>query len=161
MSARLAGPPIGLQLTGAARAVHRAFDDALGAAGGSLPTWRVLMSLKGRPVANQRELAAAVGIQGATLTHHLNAMESAGLLTRRRDPANRRVHLVELTELGEAAFARMREAAVAFDRRLRTGLDADEVDRLSRLLGRLRANVTRSGSAPSPPDTEIDEEAAS
>ena len=137
-----AGPPIGLHLTGTARAVSRAFDDALAAAGGTVPTWLVLMSLKRRPVANQRELAAAVGIQGATLTHHLNAMESAGLVTRRRDPANRRVHLVELTEQGEAAFHRLRHAAVAFDRRLRTGLDDDEVERLRVLLGRLQANVT-------------------
>ena len=142
MPARPAGPPIGLHLSGTARAVSRAFDDALAAAGGTVPTWLVLMSLKRRPVANQRELAAAVGIQGATLTHHLNAMESAGLVTRRRDPANRRVHLVELTEQGEAAFHRLRHAAVAFDRRLRTGLDDDEVERLRVLLGRLQANVT-------------------
>ena len=29
-----------------------------------------------------------VGIEGATLTHHLGAKEADGLLTRRRDPAN-------------------------------------------------------------------------
>ena len=36
------------------------------------------ISLKSGQLASQRELAEAVGIQGATLTHHLNAMESAG-----------------------------------------------------------------------------------
>lgn len=135
-------PPIGRQLSSTARAVSRAFDQTLTAAGGSLPTWLVLMTLRSRPGANQRELAEGVGIQGATLTHHLNAMEAAGLLTRRRDPANRRVHVVELTERGEAAFHRMRDAAGAFDRRLRTGLDGDEVECLSRLLARLHANVS-------------------
>jgi len=69
-------------------------------------------------------------------------MEAAGLLTRRRDPANRRVHVVELTERGEAAFHRMRDAAGAFDRRLRAGLDGDEIECLSRLLARLHANVS-------------------
>ena len=40
-----------------------------------MPAWLILLSLKaGRPE-TQRELAAAVGIQGATLTHHLDAME--------------------------------------------------------------------------------------
>jgi MarR family transcriptional regulator for hemolysin len=134
-------PPIGLRLATTAKVVSRAFDDALTAAGGSLPLWLVLIALKTRPAASQREIAEAVGIQGATLTHHLNAMESSGLLTRRRDPANRRVHVVELTDLGEAAFHRMREAAGAFDRRLRGGFDAAEVAQLEALLDRLRANA--------------------
>src|SRR4051794_12681149 len=114
-----AGPPIGLTLTGTARSVGQAFDDALAAAGGSLPTWQILISLQARKPDNQRELAAAVGIQGATLTHHLNAMEAAGLVTRRRTPDNRRVHVVELTEAGIAAFDRLRAVAVEFDQRLR------------------------------------------
>jgi len=136
-------PPdaIGRQLASTARVVSRAFDDALASAGGSLPTWLVLLTLKTQPVANQTQLAARVGIQGPTLTHHLNAMETAGLLTRRRDPLNRRVHLVELTEQGEAAFHRMRQAAASFDRQLRSGLDPDEISQLSGLLVRLHDNV--------------------
>lgn len=144
MSRRPGEPPIGLQLAATARGVRRAFDAALAAAGGSLPTWLVLMSLKARPAANQRELAAAVGIKGATLTHHLNAMESDGLLTRRRGPANRRVHLVELTENGDAAFHRLRDVAVAHDRRLRAGLDDHELDVVRHVLARMLANVTDS-----------------
>jgi len=134
-------PPIGLHLARTARSVSRAFDDALAVAGGSVPVWLVLISLKSQQVRNQRELAEAVGIREATLTHHLNAMDEQGLITRRRDPANRRVHLVELTEAGEAAFQRMRGAATAFDQRLRAGLSGDEVSQLEALLGRLAANV--------------------
>ena len=139
---RPAHAPIGLQLSRTARSVSRAFDDALAQAGGSVPVWLVLISLKSRPVRNQRELAEVVGIREATLTHHLNSMDEEGLITRRRDPANRRVHLVELTEAGEAAFQRMRGAATAFDQRLRSGLSGDEVSQLETLLGRLAANVT-------------------
>jgi len=134
-------PPIGLHLARTARSVSRAFDDALAEAGGSVPVWLVLISLKSQQVRNQRELAEAVGIREATLTHHLNAMDEQGLITRRRDPANRRVHQVELTEAGEAAFQRMRGAATAFDQRLRSGLSGDEVSQLETLLGRLAANV--------------------
>jgi MarR family transcriptional regulator, transcriptional regulator for hemolysin len=136
-----AGPPIGLHLARTARAVGRAFDDALAAAGGSVPVWLVLISLKTRRLANQRTLAEAIGIRGATLTHHLNAMEAAGLVTRRRAPTNRRVHVVELTAAGEARFQRLRAAAVAFDRQLRAGLADDELATLARLLDRLRDNV--------------------
>ena len=134
--------PIGLHLARTARSVSRAFDDALAQAGGSVPVWLVLISLKSQQLRNQRELAEAVGIREATLTHHLNAMDEQGLITRRRDPANRRVHLVELTDVGEAAFHRLRGAAAAFDKQLRAGFSDDEVAGLEALLSRLAGNVT-------------------
>ena len=134
--------PLGLHLTRVSRIVSRAFDDALADAGGSQPVWLGLISLKSGQLASQRELADAIGIQGATLTHHLDAMESAGLVTRRRDPENRRLHLVELTPAGDALFARMRDAAMAFDERLRAGLSRPEVAQLEVLLARLRDNVS-------------------
>src|ERR1022692_2164960 len=86
-------------------------------------------------------LADVAGIQGATLTHHLNAMESAGLVTRRRDPANRRVHVVELTPQGDALFLRLRDAATAFDQQRRPGLPEHALGQLEQLLTRLRGNV--------------------
>jgi MarR family transcriptional regulator for hemolysin len=136
--------PIGLQLAQVAKVVSRAFDDALAEAGGSLPVWLILITLKSRQLANQRQLAAAVGIQGATLTHHLNAMEAAGIVTRRRDPSNRRMHLVELTAAGDALFLRLRKAALAFDDQLRTGLSDRDITQIYTLLDRLRDNVTRT-----------------
>ena len=133
--------PIGLDLARTAKQCSRAFDEALAAAGGSQPVWLILISLKTSEPDNQRKLAEAVGIQGATLTHHLNAMESDGLVTRRRDPANRRVHVVELTEAGDQLFHRLRAVVAAFDQRLRTGLSDQEIAELARLLARLRDNV--------------------
>jgi MarR family transcriptional regulator for hemolysin len=138
---RPARTPIGLELARAARTVSRAFDDALAEAGGSLPAWLVLLNLKTRQVSSQRELAEAVGVREATLTHHLNAMERQGLVTRTRDPGNRRIHVVELTPAGEAAFVRLAEAATAFDRRLRDGLSDADLDVLATVLGRLTGNV--------------------
>ena len=49
--------PIGLRLNQAARAVERAFDEALAEAGGTLPIWLILLNLKIRRPGNQRELA--------------------------------------------------------------------------------------------------------
>jgi MarR family transcriptional regulator for hemolysin len=136
--------PIGLQLVRSAKVLSRAFDDALAAAGGTLATWLVMISLKSQRLGNQRELAEAIGIQGATLTHHLNAMEADGLVTRQRDPANRRIHRVELTERGETMFRQLRSAAAAFDRRVRAGISEQEVATLEGLLDQLRHNVDAS-----------------
>ena len=80
--ARPAQLPIGLRLSRTARAASRAFDDALAQAGGSVPVWLVLISLKRQQLRNQRELAEAVGIREATLSHHLAAMDEQGLITR-------------------------------------------------------------------------------
>jgi MarR family transcriptional regulator for hemolysin len=147
---RPARTPIGLELARAARTVSRAFDDALAEVGGSLPVWLVLLNLKTRQVSSQRELAEAVGVREATLTHHLNAMDTQGLVTRTRDPANRRIHVVELTPAGEAAFIRLAEAATAFDRRLRDGLSDADLDVLATVLGRLAGNVA-GGQVPAGP----------
>lgn len=136
--------PIGLQLTRVARTLSRAFDDTLATAGGSLPVWLVLVSLKGRRHGAQRDLAEAIGIEGPTLTHHLNRMERAGLVVRRRDPDNRRVHQVELTAEGDALFARLLQAVVAFDARLRHGLDDAQIAALRRTLEQLRENATET-----------------
>jgi MarR family transcriptional regulator, transcriptional regulator for hemolysin len=148
MGPAAASVPIGLHLSRVARVVSRAFDDVLAAAGGSLPVWLVLLNLKINPDANQRELADAVGVREATLTHHLNAMENDGLLTRRRDPGNRRVHIVELSEAGSALFLGLRDAAMAFDGQLRQGLTERDVDRLRGLLDRLAGNVGGPGDGP-------------
>jgi MarR family transcriptional regulator for hemolysin len=142
--------PIGLRLNQAARAVERAFDEALAAAGGTLPIWLVLLNLKIHRPANQRELAEAVGVREATLTHHLNAMDARGLITRTRDAANRRVQVVTLTDAGEAAFLRLREAAMAFDAKLRAGIADADLATLGSVLGRLAANAGAPGD-PAPP----------
>jgi MarR family transcriptional regulator for hemolysin len=137
--------PIGLQVTRTAKVLGRAFDKSLAEVGGSLTAWLVLVELQGQVHGRQRELAEAVGIEGPTLTHHLNKMETAGLVTRRRDPANRRVHHVELTPAGEKLFLGLLEAVIAFDQRLREGLADRQLTQLRRLLDLLAANVTTHG----------------
>lgn len=134
--------PIGLHLARTAKAMNRALEDALATVGGSLPVWLILVSLKGRHHGAQRALAGALGIEGPTLTHHLNKMETAGLVSRQRDPRDRRAHRVELTAAGEEMFANLRATVTAFDRRVRTGFTDEEVTALGETLDRLRANVT-------------------
>jgi MarR family transcriptional regulator, transcriptional regulator for hemolysin len=140
--------PIGLRLAQASRTVERAFDAALAEARGSLPVWLILLNLKIHRPGNQRDLAEIVGITGATLTHHLNAMDAQGLVTRSRDNANRRFQVVTLTEEGEAAFVRLRAAAIAFDARLRAGFAEADLAGLDAQLQRLAANAGVDAAAP-------------
>jgi MarR family transcriptional regulator, transcriptional regulator for hemolysin len=133
--------PIGLHLANTAKTVSRAFNAALAEAGGSLPIWLVLTSLRGEQWRTQLELARSLGIEGPTLTRHLDGMERAGLVERRRDPSDRRAVQVELTDAGRELHNRLRSKVIAFDERLRSGLGAEELDQVRAVLARLEHNV--------------------
>ena len=74
--------PIGLFIGRHARALGGRSTTRLPRPRGTLPAWLVLASVKGARHGMQRQVAADVGIDGATVTHHLNRMEAAGLVTR-------------------------------------------------------------------------------
>ena len=133
--------PVALLVSSSAKALTRAFDDALAAAGGSGPTWLVLLALAEHDHRTQGELAAAVGVRQPTLSHHLDAMERSGFVTRVREAGNRRSQQVVVTDAGRALFLRLRRAAGAFDGRVRAGLDDDEIAGVRRVLAQLVENA--------------------
>jgi MarR family transcriptional regulator, transcriptional regulator for hemolysin len=133
--------PIGRVLDSTAKLLSRSFDRQLAEAGGTRPGWLILLALKQKRHRTQQELAGAVGIEGPTLTHHLDAMDKAGLIGRARDSDDRRIVRVELTEAGEKLFLQLAKAAMEFDQRLRDGVSDRELDGVRRVLERLRENV--------------------
>jgi MarR family transcriptional regulator for hemolysin len=110
-------------------------------AGGSASSWQVLLLVRSQQWGTQSRMAEAMGITGATLTHHLNALEQQGLVRRWRDTGNRRGQQVALTEAGETLFARLRQVAAAHDRRLRSHVTDEETAQLAELLEKLQAGV--------------------
>ena len=135
--------PIGLHLTRTARVVSQAFERAMAEAGGSAAAWQVLLLVRSEKWGAQARMAEAMGITGATLTHHLNALERQGLVRRWREAGNRRVQRAALTPAGERLFERLREGAVRHDERLRSRLSDDETALLAELLDKLEAGVSR------------------
>ena len=135
------GPPVGLLLATTSKAVGRAFNDALAAQGGSIPIWLILNALKSGRRRSQLEIARNVGIEGPTMTRHLDGLEQSGLVERKRDPVDRRAVQVQLTRAGHALHGRLLKAVIAFNQQLRTGLSGDDVETLRRVLSRLRENV--------------------
>lgn len=135
------GPPLGQLLATTSKAVGRAFNKALATDGGSIPVWLILNALKTEQRRSQLDLARAVGIEGPTLTRHLDGLEQAGLVERRRDPVDRRAVQVQLTRAGHALHGRMLKTVIAFNKQLRTDLSRNDIETLRRLLGQLQANV--------------------
>src|SRR3954447_19489763 len=134
-----AAPPVGLSLARTARVVTQAFERAMAEAGGSASLWQVLLLVRSREWGTQSSLAEAMGVTGATLTHHLNAAERQGLVRRWREPDNRRVQRGELTDEGAAMFNRLRGVAVEHDERLRALFDEEELARFADYLDRVRS----------------------
>src|SRR4051812_8905357 len=105
--------PIGVLVARTAKELDRAFTEHLSAVGGSPATWQVLSSLQDGGHRTQGELAAAVGVRSPTLTHHLDGLERAGLVTRDRDPANRRGPRGGVPQARAAPVVRVRRPAPA------------------------------------------------
>lgn len=121
-----------LLLTTAARLVQRHFDDALAPLGLTRAAVIALKAMSGRPT-NQEQLAAVVRVQSQTLGRVLSRLETGGLVTRTRDPQDRRQFQVEITDAGEAALKAAREAESAA---LPSGFDEWEIlrEQLSRFI---------------------------
>ena len=114
------------------KAVHRASSDEL--LGMRLRQFLVLSYVERQAPARQQELCETLMLDANNCVLLLNELEDAGWLQRRRDPADRRRHVVELTEGGARALARAREAQEALEDEIFAGLDAGERDQLRALL---------------------------
>ncbi|MFD7068686.1 MarR family winged helix-turn-helix transcriptional regulator [Streptomyces sp. NPDC059913] len=109
---------------------------ALGVVG--LPPRQAMTLMQLAPGAtSQRELAAAMEIDPSQLVAILNELESSGLCERRRDPADRRRHIVEITPAGQGVLERMDEAVREAEREIFGDLTEAEQALLRELLDRV------------------------
>jgi MarR family transcriptional regulator for hemolysin len=141
--------PLGRKLVFTAKAMREAFEETLAAAGGSLGTWVVLSALSDVGIVSQAVLASHVHLEGATITHHIDRLETAGLVRRRPDPADRRVRRLELTEEGEAVHRRLLTAASEFEQKSLAGITGPELEAFRAVLDRLQANLSALPAASS------------
>jgi DNA-binding MarR family transcriptional regulator len=86
----------------------------------------------------QSDLVHAMGIDPSILVTLLNPLEADGLVTRKRDPSDRRRHLVTLTAAGERHLASASRAQKETEDALFASLDDDQRQHLRALLLLLR-----------------------
>ncbi|WP_370666199.1 MarR family winged helix-turn-helix transcriptional regulator [Streptomyces sp. IBSBF 2507] len=97
----------------------------------------VLMQLNGGQL-GQRELGTLLCVDPSILVTLLNALEDRNLVRRQRDPADRRRHIVEITEAGTAAVAEFDAAIGRVEDELFADFTPRERDTLRLLLARVR-----------------------
>jgi DNA-binding MarR family transcriptional regulator len=128
------------------KALHKASPDEL--LGMRLRQLLVLSYLDRRAPARQQELCETLMVDANNCVLLLNELEDAGWVERRRDPADRRRHVVELTDGGRLALARAREAQEALEDEMLAGLDAGEREQLRALLFKALQHLHERAPAP-------------
>lgn len=125
------------------RLLQRAWDRHLRASGTGItvPQSRVFAALRQRDGLTQTEIADLVMMEKAPLGRVIDRMEEQGLVTRRPDPADRRVRRVYLTAALDEMQDRLWAAAFGmFDTAL-DGFTAAEYETLVSMFRRIKANL--------------------
>ena len=94
----------------------------------------VLCTLAEKPRETQGAIADALGYDRSWLVGLLDELEEQGLIERKRDPADRRRHLVSLRPEGEQKLAELRAISRRVEDEFLGGLDRAERQRLHDLL---------------------------
>ena len=116
------------------RASHTRIAAALESIGLTPALFGVLNVLAARDGAIQQDIASTMGIDPSTLVTLIDALESAGLATRRPHPSDRRAREVAITAKGRRALKRARQMAAEVESEVLRGLSSAERRELLNLL---------------------------
>jgi DNA-binding MarR family transcriptional regulator len=101
-----------------------------------LKEYFALRQLRDEGRMTQASLCSAMNVDANYMVLMLNDLESAGYVERRRDPADRRRHIVELTSAGHEAIARAERAMDDMEDDVLGSLSTEERATLRDLLDR-------------------------
>jgi DNA-binding MarR family transcriptional regulator len=109
-----------------------------------------LQLLAGAGSMGQQSLVEALGVDPSVLVAVLNDLEAAGLAERRRDPGDRRRHIVDISPAGVELLGRVRRSIETVERDLLADLDDGEVSHLHGVLARLRIPASADSCSDEP-----------
>ena len=151
-----AEPPaasLGERLHRAGRLMRYRLADELAAAGFDYPIdfWPTLKLLARREGVSQEEVAEFLVRDKATAARLLGRMDDAGLVTRRRDPADGRRKRVALTAHGRATHRRLAACAQRVQRAALRDIDPTQLEACTRVLEGVFDNLSPAEAAPRRP----------
>lgn len=131
------GERCGFLLGRVGKLMSRRFAKALAGSGVKPPHAHVLMTLHDRGPLTQQALGELLHLDPSNLVGVLNEVEENGWAIRRRDPADRRRHIVEISKKGTELVARVDEVVTGLEGDMLAVLDERERAQLRDLLSRV------------------------
>ena len=130
-------------LYSASRSLTALYRPLLGPLGLTYPQYLVMLVLWERGDISVKRLGDALMLDSGTLSPLLKRLESAGLVTRRRDPADERSVVIALTQSG----ASLKSRATSIPRTIvqATGVPLRELLQLRDTLKSITATVSSAG----------------
>ena len=93
--------------------------------------------IRDHPGTTQQEIETGLWMDANTVVLILNELEAAQFSVRRRDPQDRRRHIVELTAVGRRALERADKAREGLEDEILAPLSAEERKMLNKLVERV------------------------
>ena len=129
-----------------ARVARRAYDSCM-APGCLRPRHLIALSvLHDRGPLSQQGLGEALSLDPSNVVGLLNELEERGLITRQRDPADRRRHIVTLSQAGTAELSASATRLTDIEDELLKALSPAERDQLRDLLVRVAGGTVLADS---------------
>ncbi|MCW3020648.1 MAG: MarR family transcriptional regulator [Solirubrobacterales bacterium] len=137
----------GFLLARVGRAVTRQYRSTLTPIGLKPRETTALLALRDEGAMSQQALGAALDMDASNVVVLLNDLEGGGLILRRRDPEDRRRHLVEISKRGSKLICEVERASMRIEDEFFAELDPDERATLHDLLARLAQGTDVSAKA--------------
>ncbi len=132
----------------AARQWRRAVDRRLQPFGLTEATWLPLIHLARAPVPmRQKDLAASLVLDGSSVVRLLDSLESAGLIERREESADRRAKSISVTTFGLSIIDRVEAASREVRAATLIGVTGEEIEIASRVLDIVCRNLAKEQDA--------------
>lgn len=138
-------PRLAVLLAKLAKTVYRKSEEALPGLG--IKDYLALTMLDELGVPQQR-LAERLGMDENNLVLLLNGLEAAGSIARRRDPDDRRRHIVEITPRGKKVLERAERGMDKLEQELLSALSPSERATLKQLIRRVLESQAASARQP-------------
>ena len=123
-------------------ALRRFYDRRVAELGITRAQWRVMLILGRNPGMKQVELADRLDVEPISACRIIDRLEEAGLVERRRDPSDRRVWRLSLTERAEPIRERLGDLAEGMTLEAFAGISAEQLESMRDAMARIRENLS-------------------
>lgn len=109
--------------------------------------WMILRRLDRKPGQSQNELAAMVEVEPITVGRLIDRLEGRGLVERRNDPHDRRIHRLHLTPKAKPILIEIAESIDELSTKMSAGIDAKTLGTVAAGLKAMKANLSAADSS--------------